>query len=132
LRSTCCRRPAPQRLDEIAVEDVDRFRRTKVREGRLNATSINKCLALLATLVLAGLRIDEALSLRWQHVDLAGGRLRIAGTRTDAAARVVDLLPLLRDGERERLRALVDGLDSPPTGTSGDQDGVEAVGKART
>jgi integrase len=155
---------APRRLDEISVEDVDRFRRAKVREGRLNATSINKCLAtlagilelaveyghigrnpakgkrrrlpavkpsrtyldradhivalldaagdldreregrtrpwrraLLATLTLAGLRIDEALSLRWRHVDLAGGRIRVPGTKTDAAARVVDLLPLLRD-----------------------------------
>jgi integrase len=149
-------------LDQIAVEDVDRFRRGKVRDGKLNATSINKCLAtlaailelaveyghvprnvakgkrrrlpavkpprtyldradhiealleaageldrelrsrpwrraLLATLTLAGLRIDEALSLRWGQVDLANGRLRIAGTKTDAAARVVDLLPLLRD-----------------------------------
>ena len=33
------------RVDEITGEDVDRFRRAKVAEGRLNATSINKCLA---------------------------------------------------------------------------------------
>lgn len=153
---------AARRLDEITVEDVDRFRRSKVREGRLNATSINKCLAtltailelateyghigrnpargkrrrlpavkpartyldradhvtalldgasqldaegrslpwrraLLSTLTFAGLRIDEALSLRWRHVDLASGRLRVTGTKTDAAARVVDILPPLRD-----------------------------------
>jgi integrase len=153
---------AAKRLDAISVEDVDRYRRAKVGEGRIGATSINKTLAtlaaildlaveyrhidrnpakgkrrrlpavkpprtyldradhiaalldaageldregraepwrraLLATLTLAGLRIDEALSLRWRHVDLPGGRLRVPGTKTDAAARVVDVLPLLRD-----------------------------------
>ena len=150
------------RVDEITVEAVDRFRQAKVREGRLNATSINKCLAtlaailelaveyghigrnpakgrrrrlpavtpprtyldradhitallasagaldrerrtgpwrraLLATLTLAGLRIDEALSLRWRDIDLATGRLHVRGTKTDAADRTVDVLPLLRD-----------------------------------
>lgn len=149
-------------LDEITVEDVDRFRRAKVAEGRLNATSINKCLGtlaailevaveyghiarnpargkrrrlpalkprltyldsvqaisalldaagtldrerrsapyrrpLLATLTLAGVRIGEALALRWGEVDLARGVLRVRGTKTDAAERTVDLLPLLRD-----------------------------------
>src|SRR3954454_17577476 len=44
-----------------------------------------------------GLRIDEAMSLRWRHVDLAGGRLSVPGTKTGAAQRVVPLLPLLRD-----------------------------------
>jgi integrase len=155
---------ASNRLDAITVQDVDTFRRRKVAEGRIGATSINKCLstlsaileealeyghvernvaagkrrrlpsvkpprtyldradhiaalldaggvldrerdgrtrpyrrALLAVLVLAGLRIDEALSLRWRYVDLAAGRLRVVAGKTDAAARVVPLLPALRD-----------------------------------
>ena len=53
--------------------------------------------ALLATLALAGLRIDEALSLRWRDVDLAGGTLRVSRSKTEAGEREVDLLPLLRD-----------------------------------
>jgi integrase len=153
---------AKRRLNAITAEDVDRWRRAKVREGRLNATSINTCLrtlaaimeqaveyghidrnpakgrrrrlptsrprrsflnraehiaalldaageldragrvpayrrALLATLTLAGLRIDECLRLRWRHVDLARGTLKVPGTKTTAADRTVDLLPLLRD-----------------------------------
>jgi integrase len=153
---------AKQRLDAIGPEDVDRWRRAKVREGKIGATSINTCLRtmaaifeqaveyghvdrnpakgrrrrlpavkprrtyldraehiaalldaareldrdgraatyrrpLLAVLVLAGLRIDEALRLRWRHVDLARGVLRVPGTKTDAAERTVNLLPLLRD-----------------------------------
>jgi integrase len=53
--------------------------------------------ALLAVLVFAGLRIGEALDLRWRDLDLASGTLQVRGTKTDAAERTVDLLPVLRD-----------------------------------
>jgi len=52
---------------------------------------------LLATLVFGGLRIDEALSLRWRHVSPASRTLRVAAPKTDAGERVVDLLPALAD-----------------------------------
>ncbi len=52
--------------------------------------------ALLATLTFAGLRIGEALSLRWRNVDLTAGRLRVTASKTDAGTRQVDLLPALR------------------------------------
>lgn len=39
---------ARKRLDEITVEDVDRYRRRKVAEGTLGATSINKTIQRLA------------------------------------------------------------------------------------
>ncbi len=53
--------------------------------------------ALVSVLVFAGLRIGEALDLRWRDVDLAGGRLRVARSKTDAGRRTVDLLPVLHD-----------------------------------
>jgi len=53
--------------------------------------------ALLATLLFAGLRIGEALALRWRDVDLASGRLRVGEAKTAAGVREVDLLPALRD-----------------------------------
>jgi integrase len=53
--------------------------------------------ALLATLTLAGLRISEALDLRWRNVDLAAGCLRVSNAKTDAGVRQVDLLPALRE-----------------------------------
>jgi integrase len=53
--------------------------------------------ALISTLVFLGLRIGEALALRWRDVDLANGRIRVRGTKTDAAQRSVDMLPALRD-----------------------------------
>ncbi|MGH2900517.1 MAG: tyrosine-type recombinase/integrase, partial [Solirubrobacteraceae bacterium] len=52
---------------------------------------------LLATLAFSGLRIGELLALRWRDVDLAGGRLRVTGSKTDAGVRDVTLLPVLRD-----------------------------------
>jgi integrase len=42
---------ASRRLDQITVEDVDRYRLGKVREGNLGATSINKTLTTLAAIL---------------------------------------------------------------------------------
>lgn len=154
---------AERRVDQITVEDVDRYRLTNVREGRLNAMSINKTLttlvavlesavehglidrnpargrrrrlpaatprrpwldraahvtalldaartldsgaryspgqrrALLATLTFAGLRIGEALNLRWDAVDLARGTIAVRAAKTDAGVRTVNIVAVLRD-----------------------------------
>jgi integrase len=63
--------------------------------------------ALLATLVFAGLRIGEALSLRWRDVDLARGTINVRDAKTDAGVRTVNILPVLRD-ELGAYRARVD------------------------
>jgi integrase len=47
--------------------------------------------------VFSGARIGEALALRWRDVDLAGGRLTIRESKTDAGVRQSDLLPVLRE-----------------------------------
>jgi integrase len=52
---------------------------------------------LLAVLALAGLRISEALGLRWRDVNLAGRKMRVAASKTDAGVRVVDLTPTLQE-----------------------------------
>ena len=53
--------------------------------------------ALLATLALGGLRIGEALDLRWRDVQLANGRVVVCRSKTAAGERTIDLVPLLRD-----------------------------------
>jgi integrase len=53
--------------------------------------------ALLSTLVFAGLRIGELTALQWRDADLAGSRLTVRASKTDAGMRQVDLLPALRD-----------------------------------
>jgi integrase len=52
---------------------------------------------LLAVLAGAGLRIGEALGLRWQHVDLATGTLHVIDSKTAAGVRAVDLTEALRE-----------------------------------
>jgi integrase len=168
-----------KRLDEITVADVDRYRLMKVREGQLNATSINKTLdvlsailelavehelvtrnvargkrrrlpsikprrswldraehiaalldgasevdaaatlsrgkrrALLSVLTFAGLRLGEALNLRWEDVNLGRGSIRIRAAKTDAGIRTVNVLPILRDeldAHRARLDPAPDSL----------------------
>jgi integrase len=51
---------------------------------------------LLGMLAGAGLRIGEALALRWQNVDLATGTLHVVDAKTAAGVRSVDLTPSLR------------------------------------
>ena len=53
--------------------------------------------AMLATFVFAGPRIAELTALRWRDVDLAGNRITIRKSKTDAGMRQIDLLPALRD-----------------------------------
>jgi integrase len=54
-------------------------------------------LALVATLVLAGLRVSEACELCWREVDLANGRIYVGHSKTPAGLREIPLLALLRD-----------------------------------
>jgi integrase len=56
--------------------------------------------AMVATLVFAGLRLGEMLSLRWRDVDLAGGWLRVkeeGDAKTETGTRRVKIRPVLRD-----------------------------------
>ena len=53
--------------------------------------------ALVATLTFAGLRIGEALALRWRDVDLARGTITVGAAKTDAGVRIINILPVLRD-----------------------------------
>ncbi len=43
------------------------------------------------------MRLGEACGLRWRDIDLAGGRLFVGQSKTDAGLRHVNLLPILRD-----------------------------------
>ena len=135
------------RLDAITVEEVDRYKAAKLREGRLGASQLNKTLKrlsqilevaeeyeyiarnpargkrrrvkapktrrswvepeqalpliegaprslrpLVATLIGAGLRVDEAVALDWSDVNLATSTLRVGRAKTDAGSyREVDL-----------------------------------------
>jgi integrase len=53
--------------------------------------------ALIATLTFAGLRIGEALALRWGDVDLARGTITVRAAKTDAGVRTVNMVGVLRD-----------------------------------
>jgi integrase len=49
---------ARDRLDEITVERVDRYSQAKLREGKLNATSINKTIVVLASVLEAAVEYE--------------------------------------------------------------------------
>lgn len=59
---------------------------------------------LLGLLAGAGLRIGEALALRWQHADLGTGTLRVVDAKTPKGVREVHLSPALREELMARRR----------------------------
>ena len=81
--------------------------------------------ALLATMILAGLRVGELCSLRWRSVDLARGLLRVEDAKTDAGRPTVDLSPDLLD-ELKLHRAKASTIDLAalvfPTGKGTSRD----------
>ena len=68
---------------------------TEIDGRKLARTSGRR--AMIATLVFAGLRISEACELLWRQVDLASGRIMLGDAKTEAGARDIKLLPILRD-----------------------------------
>jgi len=72
-----------------AAAEIDRA------AGRRGRRAIRR--ALVAALIFAGPRINEACQLRWRDVDLASGWLTVGAGKTDAAARRVRLRPIARE-----------------------------------
>jgi len=75
------------------------------REGR---AGVGLRRPLIATLLFAGLRVGELMTLRWNDVDLARGTIRVRQAKTDAGVRIVHMLPVLRRElaeYRERVKA---------------------------
>jgi integrase len=81
-------------LMKVSVH-VDRHAEAKGGHNQKGGPSYRQ--ALLATLVFAGLRIGELTALQWRDVDLAGNRIVVRASKTDAGLRQIDLLPALRD-----------------------------------
>ncbi len=96
-------RPTPVWLDRAehvealldAAGELDR--RAKIKGGHDQKGGLVFRRALLATLVFAGLRIGELTALRWRDVDLAGNRITVHASKTDAGVRQIDLLPVLHN-----------------------------------
>jgi len=84
------------------------------REARADRRHIARRV-ILATLVFAGLRLGELVALQWRDVDLAGGRITVRASKTDAGVRTVDLLPALRD---DLMRHKADRLAAGATGAA--------------
>ena len=53
--------------------------------------------AIMATLILTGLRAGELCDLRWQDLDLTNRKLYVRDSKTQAGVRVVPVSPFLRD-----------------------------------
>ncbi len=96
-------RPTPVWLDraehvEALLDDAGELdHHAKIHGGHDQKGGLVYRRTLLATLVFAGLRIGELTALRWRDVDLAGNRITVHASKTDAGVRQIDLLPVLHN-----------------------------------
>ena len=95
-------RLTPMRPERTYLDRADQIEALLIAAGELDAEARPDRRAIsrracIATMMFAGLRIGEVTGLRWRHVDLASGRLRVVAAKTDAGVREVDLLPVLQD-----------------------------------
>jgi integrase len=107
---------AAMRLDEITVEDVDRYWLAKVKAGKLNATSINKTLAVLAAILeqaseseIIGRNVAKGRRRRLPAITPRRSRLDCAehiAALLDAASEL-DKTALTRPGQRRALLAVL-------------------------
>jgi integrase len=124
-----CLKVLAQVLDDAvefgyAETNVARGKRRRLKAGKPRRTwlelhevqailaTAGKHRAMIATMILAGLRVGELCKLRWRDVDLAAGKLGVVDAKTDAGERVVDVSPLLLD-ELKLHRANAGGHDAP-------------------
>lgn len=75
--------------------------------------------ALVATLLLAGLRIGEALVLEWRDINLTDGSLVVRASKTAAGVRTIDLTPMLkRELAEHKLRSRYSAPHDPVFATA--------------
>lgn len=97
--------PSAKRQSEpryLAIEQVESI--------LANMTSSFRPVA--ATCFWAGLRISEALALRWEHIDFEGQTISVPGAKTEKSAAAVPLLPklareLLAHRERQGTKSFI-------------------------
>jgi integrase len=115
--------PAVALARELGVSDtlIRKVRRGELWNGSAGPRNRNDIprRAVIETLLLAGLRASELCGLDGEHLDLAGGRLRVPRevTKTDAGERLIPLLPALRERLGEHRAAHAGGLGQPAFAT---------------
>jgi integrase len=99
---------------------ISKVRRRVLWDGEPEARSrfeISR-LAVCATLAFAGLRNRELCLLDGEHMDFAGGRIRVPRVKSDASERVVPMVPALREILLEHRAERGYGLSDPVFATS--------------
>ena len=89
------KRPAPVYIDSAA--QVEALLEAAAELDRDPHYELAEREVILATFLFAGPRAHELGNLRWRDVDLAGARIFIGRSKTEAGLREIKILPVLRD-----------------------------------
>jgi len=100
--------------------------------AQAGARQSSDCADMVQLLAYSGVRLNEAVSLRWRHVDSVNGRLTVPGTKTETSFRTVPLFPALAAllAEIRARRGVEESVESPILGVKECKSALRSACKA--
>jgi integrase len=83
------------RMKRLELPTVTQFHVLVKTVAEAGARQSRDCADMVRLLAYAGLRLGEAVALRWQHVDLANNRIHVPGTKSETSYRTIPIFPPL-------------------------------------
>jgi integrase len=86
---------APMRRKRLELPTIAQFQAIVQSVATAGARQSRDCADMVRLLAYSGTRLREATALRWRDVDLAQGRMSVAGTKSESSDRVIPVFPPL-------------------------------------
>lgn len=86
---------AKVRSKRLELPSVEQFRAITEAVSDAGARQSKDCADMVRLLAYSGVRLQEATSLRWSHVDDTNGRVTIPGTKSQTSYRHIPMFPAL-------------------------------------
>ena len=104
----------------LELPSVAQFHAMVKSISEAGARQSKDCADMVRLLAYSGVRLNEAIALRWHHVDTAGNRITVPGTKTETSYRTIPIFPALSSLLAEiRVRRGDEPNDAPILGVNG-------------
>jgi integrase len=126
---------AKMRQKRLELPTMTQFHAIVKSVSEAGARQSKDCADMVRLLAYSGLRLNEAVALRWRHLDVANKRLTVPGTKTESSYRDVPLFPALADllseiRARRAAAGVEESVEESILGVNGCQGALRSACKA--